>query len=335
MNFIKEQLYTLTSIPSPSSFTTKVTDYLLSELSSLGYSPERSNKGNVFVTLGGSGSPLVLAAHVDTLGAMVRSIKENGRLRPTTIGGHQWSTADGENCTIHTRDGRVYTGVVLNKEPSSHVADQKTELIEENMEILLDENVASDQDTLALGIQTGDIIAMDPRTVVTESGYIKSRFLDDKLSAAILLGLARAVREDAWKLNRKVSLLFTVYEEVGHGGSVVPDDTEEMISVDMGCVGSDLGCTERMVSICAKDSGGPYNYDLITALSNLAKEKKLDYAIDIYPHYGSDVETTLRAGYDIRHGLIGPGVYASHNYERSHMDGVRNTFELLKAYITR
>ena len=335
MNFIKEQLYTLTSIPSPSSFTTKVTDYLLSELSSLGYSPERSNKGNVFVTLGGSGSPLVLAAHVDTLGAMVRSIKENGRLRPTTIGGHQWSTADGENCTIHTRDGRVYTGVVLNKEPSSHVADQKTELIEENMEILLDENVSSDQDTLALGIQTGDIIAMDPRTVVTESGYIKSRFLDDKLSAAILLGLARAVHEDAWKLNRKVSLLFTVYEEVGHGGSVVPDDTEEMISVDMGCVGSDLGCTERMVSICAKDSGGPYNYDLITALSNLAKEKKLDYAIDIYPHYGSDVETTLRAGYDIRHGLIGPGVYASHNYERSHMDGVHNTFELLKAYITR
>ena len=175
---------------------------------------------------------------------------------------------------------------------------------------------------------------MDPRTVVTESGYIKSRFLDDKLSAAILLGLARAVREDAWKLNRKVSLLFTVYEEVGHGGSAVPDDTKEMISVDMGCVGSDLGCTERMVSICAKDSGGPYNYDLITALSNLAKEKKLDYAIDIYPHYGSDVETTLRAGYDIRHGLIGPGVYASHNYERSHMDGVRNTFELLKAYIT-
>lgn len=335
MNFIKEQLYTLTSIPSPSSFTTKVTDYLLSELSSLGYSPERSNKGNVFVTLGGSGSPLVLAAHVDTLGAMVRSIKGNGRLRPTTIGGHQWSTADGENCTIHTRDGRVYTGVVLNKEPSSHVADQKTELIEENMEILLDENVTSDQDTLALGIQTGDIIAMDPRTVVTESGYIKSRFLDDKLSAAILLGLARAVREDAWKLSRKVSLLFTVYEEVGHGGSVVPDDTEEMISVDMGCVGSDLGCTERMVSICAKDSGGPYNYDLITALSNLAKEKKLDYAIDIYPHYGSDVETTLRAGYDIRHGLIGPGVYASHNYERSHMDGVRNTFELLKAYVTR
>ena len=294
MDFIKEQLYTLTSIPSPSGFTRKATDYLLSELSSLGYSPERSNKGNVFVTLGGSGSPLVLAAHVDTLGAMVRSIKDNGRLRPTTLGGHQWSTADGENCTIHTRDGRVYTGVVLNTEPSAHVADQKTEQLEENMEILLDENTASAKETLALGVQTGDIIAMDPRTIVTESGYIKSRFLDDKLSAAILIGLAKAIREEGWKLNRKVSLLFTVYEEVGHGGCVVSDDTEEMISVDMGCVGDDLGCTERMVSICAKDSGGPYNYDLVTTLSNIARELDLDYAIDVYPHYGSDVETALR-----------------------------------------
>ena len=334
IDFITSQLYTLTSIPSPTGFTRKAADYLISELTSLGYTPERSNKGNVFVTLGGSGTPLVLAAHVDTLGAMVRSIKENGRLRPTTLGGHQWSTADGENCTIHTRDGRSYTGVVLNNEPSAHVADQKVEPLEENMEILLDENVSSREDTLALGIQVGDIIAMDPRTVVTESGYIKSRFLDDKLSAAILLGIAKAIQKDNWKLNRQVSLLFTVYEEVGHGGCVIPQDTEEMISVDMGCVGADLGCTERMVSICAKDSGGPYNYDLVTALSNIAREHQLDHAIDVYPHYGSDVEAALRAGYDIRHGLIGPGVYASHNYERSHTDGVRNTFELLKAYIT-
>lgn len=301
MDFIKEQLYALTGIPSPSGFTKKVTDYLLSELTALGFAPERSRKGNVFVTLGGSGSPLVLAAHVDTLGAMVRSIKENGRLRPTTLGGHQWSTADGENCTIHTRDGRIYTGVVLNTEPSAHVADQKVEQIEEHMEILLDENTDSRESTLALGIQTGDIIAMDPRTVITESGYIKSRFLDDKLSAAILLGLAHAVKEDELNLNRKVSLLFTVYEEVGHGGSFVSEDTEEMISVDMGCVGADLVCTERMVSICAKDSGGPYNYDLVTALSAVAKEQHLGYAIDVYPHYGSDVEATLRAGYDIRH----------------------------------
>ena len=333
--FIAEQLKTLTAIPSPSGYTKNATDYLMKLLQDMGYEPKLSRKGNVFVTLGGDGEPLVLAAHVDTLGAMVRSIKDNGRLRPTTLGGHVWSTADGANCTIHTRDGKVYTGVVLNTEPSAHVADKKVETLEENMEILLDEPVSTKAETLALGIQTGDIIAMDPRTVITESGYIKSRFLDDKLSASILLGIAKIVKDESLSFHRKVSLLFTVYEEVGHGGSFVPEDTTEMISVDMGCVGADLGCTERMVSICAKDSGGPYNYDLVTELSNIAKEEQLDYAIDVYPHYGSDVEATLHAGYDIRHGLIGPGVYASHNYERSHLDGVKNTFLLLTTYITR
>ena len=332
-DYIGEQLKALTSIPSPTGFTRAVTDYVMKTLEEMGFAPERSTKGNVLVCLGGEDEPLVLASHVDTLGAMVRSIKDNGRLRPTTLGGHQWSTADGENCTVHTRDGRAYTGVVLNTEPSSHVADEKVETLEKNMEILLDENVDTKDDVVSLGIQTGDIIAMDPRTVITKSGYIKSRFLDDKLSASVLLGLARAVAAGEVKLTRKVSLLFTVYEEVGHGGAFVPADTCEMISVDMGCVGDDLGCTERMVSICAKDSGGPYNYELVSALADTAKRLSLDYAIDVYPHYGSDVEATLRAGYDIRHGLIGPGVYASHNYERSHMDGVRNTYELLRAYV--
>ena len=238
--YIGTQLKALTSIASPTGFTKNATDYLMKQLEAMGYAPQLSNKGNVSVEIGGVGAPLVLAAHVDTLGAMVRSIKDNGRLRPTTIGGHQWSTADGENCMVFTRDGRMYTGVVLNTEPSAHVADEKVETKEENMEILLDENVNDKQGVAALGIQTGDIIAMDPRTVITESGYIKSRFLDDKLSAAILLGVAHAVKEEGWKINRKVTLLFTVYEEVGHGGSFVPADTEEMISVDMGCVGSDL-----------------------------------------------------------------------------------------------
>ena len=333
VDYICSQLKELTAIPSPSGFTKQATAYVCATLEGMGYEPQLSRKGNVLVELGGQGSPLVLAAHVDTLGAMVRSVKKTGRLRPTTLGGHQWSTADGENCTVHTRDGRVYTGVVLNKEPSAHVADKKTEIVEENMEILLDENVDTKDGVAELGVQTGDIIAMDPRTVITESGYIKSRFLDDKLSAAILLGLARAVAAGDIKLSRKVSLLFTVYEEVGHGGAFVPADTCEMISVDMGCVGDDLGCSERMVSICAKDSGGPYNYELVSALADTAKRLGLGYAIDVYPHYGSDVEATLRAGYDIRHGLIGPGVYASHNYERSHMDGVHNTYELLRAYV--
>ncbi len=330
LTYICDQLKALTAIPSPTGFTSEAVAYVMEELKRLGYAPELSRKGNVLCELGGSGDSLLLAAHLDTLGAMVRSVKANGRLRPTTLGGHQWRTADGENCMVFTRDGHMYTGVVLNTEPSAHVADEPTEIKEENMEILLDENTSSKEETLALGIQNGDIIAMDPRTVITSGGYIKSRFLDDKLSAAILLGLARS--KPVFK--RRVSLLFTCYEEVGHGGSYIPEDTEEMISVDMGCVGADLGCTERMVSICAKDSGGPYDYSVTTALAETAAGCGLDYAIDVYPHYGSDVEAALRAGYDIRHGLIGPGVYASHNYERSHIDGVRNTLALLNAYVT-
>ena len=331
--YIGEQLKSLTAIASPTGFTKKATEYLCEQFQKMGYEPELSNKGNINVVLGGEGSPLVLTAHLDTLGAMVRSIKENGRLRPTTLGGHQWNTADGENCMVFTRDGKMYTGVVLNTEPSAHVADENIERKEENMEILLDENVNDKAGVKALGIQVGDIIAMDPRTVITESGYIKSRFLDDKLSVAILLGIARAIKEEGWKLNRKVSLLFTVYEEVGHGGSFIPADTEEMISVDMGCVGKGLECDETMVSICAKDSMGPYDYQVVSGLIKAAQENDIAFAVDVYPHYGSDVDAALKAGYDMKHGLIGPGVYASHGYERSHRDGAKNTLKLLKAYL--
>lgn len=335
LTYIGEMLKELTAVPSPSGFTEHATDHVIKVLSEIGYQPYKTRKGNVECCIGGQGHPLVLASHVDTLGAMVRAIKANGRLRPTTLGGHQWSTADGENCMIFTRNGKMYTGVVLNKEPSAHVRDEFIPTKEENMEILLDENVSSKEEVRALGIDNGDIIAMDPKTVITESGYIKSRFLDDKLSAAILIGLAKWVKDQKVVLSRKVTLIFTCLEEVGYGGSCVPEDTEDMLSVDMGCVGGDLACTEKEVSICAKDSGGPYNYSLTTELVNIAKANGIGYAIDIYPHYGSDVETTLRAGYDIRHALIGPGVYASHNYERSHMDGVRNTYLLLKNLIQK
>lgn len=332
-HYILDELVKLTSIPSPSGYTHKVTDFVMEELRDMGYQPEKANKGTVSVLLGGEGHPLVLAAHLDTLGAMVREIKDNGRLRPTTVGGHQWDTCDGENCTIHTRDGHIYTGVALNVNPSAHVADKKEEKKESQMEILLDENVSSKEEVKALGIQNGDFIAMDPRTVITDSGYIKSRFLDDKLSASILLGLAKAAKDGEITLSRKVTLMFTVYEEVGHGASVIPADTEEMLSVDMGCVGDDLECNEHMVSICSKDSGGPYDYDITTKLINLARELKLQYAVDVYPHYSSDVEAALKSGYDFRHGLIGPGVYASHNYERSHTEGMMNTYELLKKFV--
>ena len=199
---------------------------------------------------------------------------------------------------------------------------------------MLDEDVSSADDLKNLGLEVGDIVAFDPRTRVTDSGYIKSRFLDDKLSVGILLGFAKYIKDTDAQLTRRTYVHVTVYEEVGHGGAAsVPADVTEAISVDMGCVGSGLNCTERQVSICAKDSHGPYNYDVVGRLIEAAKAESADYAVDVYPFYGSDVEATLSAGYDIRHGLIGAGVYASHGYERSHKDGVRNTLLTLKGYL--
>lgn len=335
INYSIEQIKKLCSIPSPTGFTKNAAKYVYDTLKDMGYNPVITVKGTVMVDIGGNGDRLVLASHIDTLGGMVRSIKSNGRLRPTTLGGLNWPTCDGENCTIHTRDGKVYTGVVMNSTPSSHVFGKDIKREEKDMEIIIDEDVESRDDAEKLGIQPGDFIAMDPRTVVTPSGVIKSRFLDDKASASVLIGIAKYVKEKEIKLSNKVTLMFTVYEEVGHGGSAgIPEDTVEMISVDMGCVGDDLGCTEKQVSICAKDSGGPYNYDVTTKLINTAKRLNLDYAIDVYPMYGSDVETTLRSGHEIRHGLIGPGVYASHNYERTHAKGIENTFRLIMGYIS-
>ena len=169
---------------------------------------------------------------------------------------------------------------------------------------------------------------------MTEIGYIKSRFLDDKLSVGILLAFAKYCKDTGARLPRRTYLHITVYEEVGHGGAAsVPKGVTEAISVDMGCVGDGLSCTERQVSICAKDSGGPYSYDVVGKLIDAAKREGADYAVDVYPHYGSDVEATLSGGADLRHGLIGAGVYASHGYERSHKAGVENTLKVLKGYL--
>lgn len=331
-----EQIVKLCKIPSPSGYTQKVRDYLVRELDKLGYKAQITNKGSVLACLGGSGEHLVLAAHVDTLGAMVRAIKPSGRLRFTKIGGYPENNIENENVIIHTRDGKEYTGTVYINGPAAHVYQDSgaSKRDDSTMEVVIDEVVKTQKDTLKLGINVGDFISLDARTILSPSGFIKSRHLDDKASAGILLGLAKMVADGKLKLKRKLTILFTTYEEVGHGAaSGLPEDTVEMISVDMGAVGDDLGTDEYKVSICAKDSGGPYDYDVTTALINTAKAAKLDYAVDIYPFYGSDVEGSLRAGWDLKHGLIGPGVFASHGYERTHSKGVDGTLKLLVAYV--
>jgi putative aminopeptidase FrvX len=333
-----EQTEILCRIPSPSGFTTKATEYLINELKKTGFEPQYSRKKSVIVDLGGEGEAVVLAAHVDTLGAMVRAIKSNGRLRFTKIGGYPGNNVEAENCTIHTRNGKEFSGTIQMNEPAAHVNAElsKDKRDDTTLEVVIDEKVSSTDDVKKLGISAGDFISLDPRTIVTKSGFIKSRHLDDKASAGMLLAFAKLVADEEIELSRKVYLLFTTYEEVGHGGSAgIPTDTVEMISVDMGAVGDDLETDEHKVSICAKDSGGPYDYEVTTKLIKLAKENKLQYAVDIYPFYGSDVEATLHAGYDIKHALIGPGVAASHGYERAHREGLENTLKLLTLYLRK
>ena len=267
---------------------------------------------------------------------MVHTIKGSGRLKVTSLGGMNPNNSETENVRVYTRDGRVYEGTCQLSNASIHVNPgyNSTQRSWDTVEIVLDEDVSSAADTRALGIEVGDMVCFDPRTRRTASGYLKSRFLDDKLSVGILLGFAKYLADNNLVPQRRTWVHVTVYEEVGHGGSAsVPAGVTEGISVDMGCVGDGLQCTEKQVSICAKDSGGPYSYEVVGKLIAAAKAAGADYAVDIYPMYGSDVEATLRAGADIRHGLIGAGVYASHGYERSHIDGVHNTLKVLAGYL--
>ena len=333
-----EQAAAVLAIDSPSGYTDKAAQWVKEAFEKLGFESRITTKGGVLVDLGGENSEdgLMLAAHADTLGGMVAMVKGNGRLKLTALGGMNANNAETENVRIYTRSGRVLEGTCQLCNASVHVNGDYSSAKRswDTVEIVLDEDVSSAADVQKLGIEVGDIVCFDPRTKRTDSGYLKSRFLDDKLSVGILLGFAKYIADNHITLKRRTYVHITVYEEVGHGGSgSVPAGVTEAISVDMGCVGDGLRCTEKQVSICAKDSGGPYSYEVVGKLIDSAKKTQADYTVDVYPYYGSDVEATLRAGFDIRHGLIGAGVYASHGYERSHIDGVYNTLKVLCGYL--
>ena len=333
-----EQTAALLAIDSPSGYTKAAAQWVKQAFAALGFRAEITVKGGVIIDLGGKDEQdgLLLEAHADTLGAMVAQVKGDGRLKLTALGGMRPENAEAENVKVYTRSGKVYDGTCQLCNASIHVNGSygDTKRTWDTVEIVLDENVGSAKETRELGIEVGDIVCFDPRTRRTASGYLKSRFLDDKLSVGILLGFAKYLADNNIVPERRVWAHVTVYEEVGHGGCAsVPAGITEAISVDMGCVGAGLQCTERQVSICAKDSGGPYSYEVVGKLIDAAKKMDADYAVDIYPFYGSDVEATLRSGVDIRHGLIGAGVYASHGYERSHIDGVMNTLKVLCGYL--
>lgn len=323
---------------SPSGFCFDIMEIIEEKSKGFGYKFETTNKGCGIITVPGKCENKVigLSAHVDTLGAMVRSITSSGALKFSLIGGPIVPTLDGEYCTIRTREGKLYSGTFLSTSPAAHVfEDSSTKKREpKNMEVRIDEVVLCKDDVMELGICAGDFIFIDQKTQITESGFIKSRFIDDKASVAALMGLLELMSKEKITPLYTTKIFISTYEEVGHGSAYIPCDITEMIAVDMGCIGDDLSCTEYDVSICAKDSSGPYDYNMTTKLVNLAKENNIDFAVDIYPMYGSDVSSALKAGNNIRGALIGPGVHASHGMERTHYRGLENTIKLLYLYLT-
>lgn len=322
---------------SPTGFTHHVIKLIEGYIKKYGYDYRILNNGALEVSIKGKDSSKVVAtsAHVDTLGLMVRSIKGNGNLALTRLGGPITATLDSEYCKVYTRDGKVYNGTIVSTSPAVHVykdANTKSRDID-NLEVRLDEVVKSAQDVKNLGIQNGDIVCYDPKFTITESGFLKTRFIDDKASAVILLMLLKYCSDNKIEFKHDTKIYFVVYEEVGHGASSIDKSIDEFVTLDMGCIGLDLAGNEFAVSICAKDSGGPYDYELTTRLINLAKENNIDYTVDIFPFYGSDVGAALSAGVDSKGALIGTGVAASHGMERTHIKGIENTLKLIYLYL--
>lgn len=334
-----EFLTGLLNIPSPTGFAQRALEHTQAALAEApGLSFATTRKGGLVVGWKGrrSDAPRALTAHVDTLGAMVREIKDNGRLKLTKVGGFAWNTVEGEGCTIFCNNSVTLRGSLLLTKASSHVyGDRVGELKrdDDNMEVRLDARTASVQETRSLGIAVGDFVAFDPR-VELNAGFVRSRHLDDKACVACLVAAVGAMQAAGLSPAQDSSLLFSNYEEVGHGAAAgLPPDLAELVVVDMAAVGEGQTSDEFHATLCVKDSGGPYHHGLSQRLRRLAEEHSIAWKVDTYPHYGSDGEALWRAGGDVAVALIGPGVDASHNYERTHLEALLATTQWVMAYL--
>lgn len=338
LEFVKEIIPEIFLTDSPTGYNAAVNEKLIKILNKIGYEASILNKDTVFVKIKGKSSEKIVAtsAHLDTLGLMVRSISADGKLNVTNVGGPIAATLNGEYCKIITRDDVVYTGTILSKAPAAHVYDNANTLPSnfDNLEVRIDEVVKNKDDVLKLGINNGDYVFIDPKTTITDSGFLKSRFIDDKGSVCAILGVLKELKDKNVTPSYDTYVYFVHQEEVGHGASALAKEISEFVTVDMGCIGKDLAGNEYAVSICAKDSGGPYSYDLTNKLINLAKKENVNYVVDIFPFYGSDIGAAWRAGIDCKGALIGPGVHASHGMERTHLSALEETMKLLYLYLT-
>ncbi len=338
-DYLLKFLVDLLNTPSPTGFAGKAIDAVdraMQEFSFL--SSTRTRKGALVTTWEGENSdaPRGLTAHADTLGAMVKEIKPNGRLKLTRIGGYAWNTVEGEGCTVFSTRGEELRGSILLTKASGHVHGSKVNELkrdDDNMEVRLDARTVDADQTRDLGIQVGDFVAFDPR-VELANGFIRSRHLDDKACIACILAAIKAMHAAGKKPAQRITFHISNYEEVGHGAaSGFPNDLTELVTVDMAAIGDGQTSDEFHATLCVKDSGGPYHHGLNQKMRQLADEYKIPYKVDIYPYYGSDGEAFWRAGGDVAVSLIGPGVDASHNYERTHIDSLLATTQWIMAYL--
>ncbi|MCQ2505876.1 MAG: peptidase M42 [Lachnospiraceae bacterium] len=337
--YFYEKLGELMAIDSTTGFYRPIQDYVKKEIEKLGMLPEEYHKGGIQTVIGGEGNTLLYTAHLDDIGLMVRKINADGTLTVVKVGGLHEDSAIGENVRIYTRDGRIYTGSIQKIHSSVHVSEDSDFNQEpnwaKNVCVVLDEDVETATSVEELGITVGAVIALEPRLVVS-NGYIKSRFLDDKVCAAVMLCMMKEIKEKNIKLNREVIAHFSCYEEIGHGTSVLPERVKDVVALDIACCGPRQTSHEKKVTVLAMDTRFPYNYDLSNELYNTGKAAGLDIVYDIFtPHYGSDGDTSIVAGHDIRHAAIGQGTRNSHGYERNHIEGIRQLYSLAMEYITK
>jgi aminopeptidase len=338
MEYILHITNKLLSVPSPSGYTENVMKIIEEELKTFNVKFQYTKKHALISFISGNDNTYkkMISAHVDTLGAVVEKIKDNGRLKLTNIGRLNWGSLEGENLKILTLDDKEYAGTLIPTKASVHIypaADIEAPRSSENMEVRLDEDVKTKSDTENLGINPGDFVFFDTRTKLTKTGYLKSRYLDAKLCVAQLLGYIKFLTDNNITPNTDLYLYFSNYEEIGHGISFFPAGLNEFIALDIGLANNGTLGDEKKVCICAKDSRTVYDYNLKKRLIAAAKENEINYTVDIYTKYGSDASVAISQGHDFICGCIGPAIDASHHYERTHLDGVAETIKLLLAYL--
>lgn len=340
MTYVKEFMTEILNIPSVGGNTKTALNRVKEEFEALGIEVKTTKKGAVIGVFKGEDDvkQKIICAHIDTLGGIVKEIKTNGRLKLSNIGGFSWNSVEGENLIIKTSKGLEYTGTLLPEKASVHIhPEEARELIrtEDNMEVRIDENISNAEDTLALGIKVGDFVTFETRTIITDNGYIKSRYLDDKACVAIIFGVCKYLKENNIKPKNTILFYISNYEEIGHGASIIPEEVDEFLALDIGTVGMGHTSEEHSVCICAKDNRTPYDFEFRNKLVEIAEEENIKHKVDVYYRYGSDASMVVLRGADVNFACIGPGVDATHHYERTHIDSLENTMKLIVKYITK